>query len=56
MDMNTQNVAVFLGQHADKVIALIQMGFFEMKSGSITVHFDGTGKMRKYEKNTVLTL
>lgn len=48
-----QNTAVFLGQHADKVIALIQSGFFEVTNGSVTVHIDHLGVIRKIEKHIV---
>lgn len=47
---NEQLVAVLLGEHTDKVLALLQAGFFEMKRGSVTAHFDGQGKIRKIEK------
>lgn len=51
-----QNIAIFLNTHADKMLALMQSGFFEMKGGSMTVHFDALGKIRKIEKTNVFTM
>lgn len=45
------NIAVIMGQHADKVMVLAQLGFFNMVSGSFTVHFNAEGKMKKIERN-----
>lgn len=53
MNTNEQRVAVLLGEHTDKVLALVQVGFFDMKKGSITVHFDAQGKIRKFDKHIV---
>lgn len=55
-NMEAQNIAVFLGQHADKVLALMQVGFFEMRGGSVTVHFDNNGIIRKIERNNVFNV
>lgn len=48
-------VALILGQNAGKVLALVKAGFFDMKKGSITVHFDDAGTIRKVERNTIFT-
>ncbi len=46
-------MAVFLGKHADKVIALIQSGFFDVVNGSVTVHIDHLGTIKKIEKHII---
>jgi hypothetical protein len=46
-------VAVMVGKHADKLLTLIQAGFFDMRAGSVTCHFDDTGAIRKIEKNII---
>lgn len=50
MTENEQRFLLLLGEHADTVIALINGGVFEMKNGSIELHFDGNGRLRKLEK------
>lgn len=47
------SLLLLLNQHAEKVIALISVGFFEMRGGSIECHFDADGKLRKVDKHTV---
>ena len=54
--LNPQSIAVFLGEHADKVIVLMQSGFFEMANGSMSFHFDATGKVRKIERHIVTNI
>jgi hypothetical protein len=56
MERNDQLGIAMLGANADKVLALIQAGFFDMKNGSLTVHFDIQGKLRKIEKNIVFNV
>lgn len=36
-----------------KIIKIIQAGFLQIRGGSMTVHFDGTGTLRKIEKNYI---
>lgn len=45
------NLAVLIGEHADKIAALYQAGFFSMKNGSVECFFDMTGRLRKIDKH-----
>lgn len=49
-------VIIDLTQHEDKLLALIQAGFFDQKNGSVTCHFDQHGKIRKIEKHIVFNV
>ncbi len=49
-------MAIFIQKHADKILELMQVGFFDMRSGSITVHVDALGKTRKIEKHSVFNV
>lgn len=51
MGEQTPNLAVLVGQHADKIMALAQAGFFEMRNGSIECFFDLNGRLRKIDKH-----
>lgn len=51
--LEAQNFALFLGQHADKVLELMKVGFFDMEGGSVTVHFKPDGKIGRIERNHV---
>jgi len=53
---NKQNIAILVSEHTDKILVLVQSGFFTMKNGSFTVHFDAAGNMRKVEKHFVLNI
>jgi hypothetical protein len=50
------NLAVLVGEHADKILALYQAGFFGMRNGSMTVHFGQDGKIRKFEVHQVINV
>lgn len=52
--LEVQNMAIFLGQHADKVLALMQVGFFDMRNGSMTVYFGNEGTIKKIERHNIL--
>lgn len=52
---NTDTVATFLAGQMDKIMTLMQSGFFEMRNGSVTVHFDTSGRVRKVERHDVFT-
>jgi hypothetical protein len=56
MDNNAKMAAVVVGEHADKILALLQAGFFDMRTGSIEVHFDNEGKIRKINKHIVFNV
>ena len=43
-------------RNLDKVLILMQTGIFEMKNGSITIHFDGQGKIRKVERHDIFNI
>jgi hypothetical protein len=51
--MIDEKTIVFLNVHTQKILVLIQAGFFDQKNGSITAHFDQDGNIRKIEKNNV---
>lgn len=51
--LDQQNLAIFLGSHAETVLALMRVGFFDHKGGSIECHFDAEGKLRKIDKHQV---
>lgn len=54
MNLTTeQQVQILLAQNTDKLLALIQVGFFDMKRGSITAHFDPMGKIQRFDKHIV---
>ena len=52
---NADAIATFLAQNMDKIMALMQTGFFEMKNGSVTVHFGPQNDIRKIERHDVFT-
>lgn len=51
--MMNEGQIVFLNTHAQKILVLMQAGFFEQRNGSVTAHFDHEGNIRKIEKNNV---
>lgn len=51
-----ETVAVFLGEHVDKLMVLMQHGFFNIKNGSMTIHFGNDGNIRKIERHDSFTL
>ena len=56
MDMlEAQNMAIFLTKHADKVLALINAGFFDLRNGHMIINIDNLGIIRKIEKHIVYT-
>lgn len=42
-------------KYHDQFVVLLEKGFFEIKSGSGTAHFDAGGKIRKVEVSTLIT-
>ena len=51
-EINNGNVAaVMFGEYADKVQKLARLGVFAMQSGTVTLHFDAEGNIRKVEKH-----
>lgn len=40
-------------EHHETVAALVRVGLPEMTNGTITLHFDSGGKLRKIEKERV---
>lgn len=49
-------IAIFVGRHAKEILTLMQVGFFDMHNGSMTVHFGNEGTIRKIEKNNVFSV
>jgi hypothetical protein len=52
----SQVLAVFFAGNIEKLMILMRTGFFEMKNGTITVHFNAEGGIRKIEKNNHFNL
>ena len=50
------NIAIFVDQNADKIMVLMQAGFFNMQSGSVTAHFDAQGDIRKIERHNIFNV
>lgn len=44
----------FFHQHSGTMLALVRSGLFEMKNGSVTIHFDHQGNVRKIESQKVM--
>lgn len=51
MTENEQRFLLLLGEHAETVLALVEGGVFGMRNGSVELHFDGEGKIRKVIKH-----
>lgn len=49
-------VAIIVGGHFKDILALIQVGFFDMRNGSITVHFGNEGTIKKIERNNFFSI
>jgi hypothetical protein len=47
----TPNLAVLVGEHAEKILALASAGFFTMRNGSIECFFDKDGRLRKIDSH-----
>lgn len=52
----TEELAVYFATHFSELFILMNAGFFDMRNGSMTVHFDNAGKIRKIEKHNVFTV
>ena len=51
MTENDQRFLLLLGEHAETVIALIEGDVFGTKNGSVELHFDQDGRLRKVMKH-----
>ncbi len=54
--LEADKVAIFVGEHVDAIMALMRVGFFDMRNGSFTVHFGNEGTIRKIEKHNVFSI
>ena len=50
----TEDIFVtFISQRVDVLLTLMQCGFFDMKGGSMTIHFRPNGRIGRVEKHDV---
>lgn len=51
-DKEAQMFVLFM-KHYDKIVPLIESGFYEFSNGNMTIHFDHQGVIQKVETNCI---